>query len=72
MLSKLPVYAEQFVTYQQIINCFEELLDEDLDDCIERGFDKLDIRDDKEISISLLKQALQSSYKLNTKKAIKS
>ena len=40
------------------MSSFEELLDEDLEDCIDRGFDKLDIRDEKAISIEAMKQAL--------------
>ena len=71
MLKQLPVYAGQYVTLRQVWSSFQELLDQDLEDCIDTGFQKLDIHNERQISIGVLKQALLSSMRLHTKKSLK-
>ena len=45
----------------------QELLDQDLEDCIEQSFDKIDIRDERKVSIKIIKQALKSTVSLHNK-----
>ena len=46
-------------------------MDQDLDDCIDQGFDKLDIRAEFKIPIKSIEKALFSSFGLNHKTSVK-
>ena len=71
LLKPLPVYEEQYVTLDQVIKSVEELLDNDLEHCIDEAFNKLDIRDDHKVMIRVIKSALFSSMKLQKKTQMK-
>lgn len=59
LLGQLPIKDEsQRVSYEQVTVSIQQLLDQDLDDCIGRGFEKLDIRDENRVSINALRTAL--------------
>ena len=59
LLGQLPIRDEsQRVSYEQVTVSIQQLLDQDLDDCIGRGFEKLDIRDENRVSINALRTAL--------------
>ena len=49
----------------------QELLDNDLEHCIDEAFNKLDIRDDHKVMIRVIKAALFSSMKLQKKTQMK-
>lgn len=55
---------DQSVTLDQVIKSVQELLDNDLEHCIDEAFNKLDIRDDHKVMIRVIKLALFSSMRL--------
>lgn len=46
------------MTIDEVINLLEAVLQADLDECILRGFERLDIRGEKQLSLQYIKQAL--------------
>ena len=68
MFKKVPkIYPEQKLTLDQVWNLLNELLDEDLEECIMHGFEKLDIHDESSVKIKALKMALFSTFTLHRK-----
>ena len=63
-MKPLPVNEDQSVTLDQVIKSVQELLDNDLEHCIDEAFNKLDIRDDHKVMIRVIKMALFSSMRL--------
>ena len=55
------------MTLDQVVKSVQNLLDEDLEHCIDQAFEKLDIRDESKISLKVIKQALYSTLKLHNK-----
>ena len=61
VLAQMPFLDEQYVIIDELERYVRDLVDHDLQECINRGFEKLDIDATGKISASQVQQALASS-----------
>ena len=71
LFSQFPAKPEQLVTFSSIQSSVQTALDNDLKHCIDAGFEKLDIFNEKHLRIKTIKMALLTTMKLHNKTSMK-
>lgn len=71
LVDKLDFHPDTNLTYYEAMEIFKQLLEEDLDEVINRGFDKIDVSKSGELSVKIIRKALLTNNKTSIKSEIK-
>ena len=71
LIDKLQISKDAMLSYEDAIDSFRSQFEHDLDDIIEQGFNKLDISNDGQISVKVIRQALRLTNKMHSQVSLK-